>query len=425
MRLLDKIVQAVLAGCMVLLAGYIILRGVTIAGENGMFGNSPLLSAAYRKIEEWTTGTVIPVLSYIQEETEYSPEKLPDFLEDTFPLTGYARDQKEKKRAVESTEEYELIMRAEAAAEENKRPRETEKITEKYETENETDRKEKAGEEGTGESGTDKTGEGGMNQDGTESGGSYREELYDYEYLLNHYFSMDVTTTIDSERLNGEKLLSMDMTMQKDGTAPQILIYHTHSQEAFADSVEGDPGTTIVGVGDYLAQILTERYGYQVIHEKGVFDLVDGVLDRNLAYNLSEEAVTEILEQYPSIEVIIDLHRDGVDGTKFVTEYQGKPAAKLMYIVGMSRTADNMDIPYLPNPYIEENLSFALQLQLMAEEEQMDLMRNIYLMAYRFNMHLRPKSLLLEAGTQLNTVEEEKNAMEAFAALLDKVLSGE
>ena len=155
-----------------------------------------------------------------------------------------------------------------------------------------------------------------------------------------------------------------------------------------------------------------------------MFDLVDGVLDRNLAYDLSLQKVEEWLQKYPSIEVVIDLHRDGVDGTKFVTEYQGKPAAKLMYIVGMSRTADNVDISYLPNPYVEENLAFALQMQLAAGKLCPDLMRNIYLMAYRFNMHVRPKTLLLEAGTQLNTLEEEKNAMEAFAEVLDKVLGG-
>lgn len=390
MKLLDKIVQAVLVGCILLLGGYIIVRGVTIAGENGMFKNTPFLSAVYSQIEKWAAGTVVPVISYVQNQQETEGEILQNMLDDTFPLTEFAKKRRAKKRAVESQSEYELIVRAEAQAEENKQPRETEKMTE------------------------------------SSDGELYEEEnVYDYNYLLNHYFSMDVTTTIDSERLDGEKLLSRDMTLKQDATSPQILIYHTHSQEAFADSVEGDDSTTIVGVGDYLTEILTERYGYNVIHERGVFDLVDGVLDRNLAYDLSEDAVTEWLARYPSIEVVIDLHRDGVDGTKFVTEYQGKPAAKLMYIVGMSRTADNVDISYLPNPYVEDNLAFALQLQLCAGQEQPELMRNIYLMAYRFNMHLRPKSLLLESGTQLNTLEEEKNAMEAFARVLDKVLRGE
>ncbi len=390
MRLLDKIVQAVLAACIIALGGYIILRGITIAGENGLFQNTPLLSAVYTQIEKWTAGTVVPVISYVQKEQETDGEPLSGLLEDTFPLSGYAKKGRKKQTAIESQSEYELIVRAEAQAEENMQPRETESLP-----------------EGVGES------------------GEAEEALYDYQYLLNHYFSMDVTTTIDSERLDGEKLLSKDMTLKQDASMPQILIYHTHSQEAFADSVEGDESTTIVGIGDYLTEILTEEYGYNVIHERGVFDLVDGVLDRNLAYDLSEDAVTGWLEKYPSIEIVIDLHRDGVDGTRFVTKYEGKTAAKLMYIVGMSRTADNEDIAYLPNPYVEDNLAFALQLQLRAQETLPDLMRNIYLMAYRFNMHLRPKSLLVEAGTQLNTIEEEKNAMEAFASVLDKVLRGE
>lgn len=388
MKWLEKMVQAVLVICICLLCGYIILRGVTIAGENGLFRSTPVLSAIYRTVGAWTTDTVTPVISYVKETPQEETGSLSEMLELTLPLAKYVSEQKEMNYARESQSEYELILQAEAAAEENKQP--VEKV-ELPQSEREMDAE---------------------------------ENLYDFQYLLYHYFSMDVTTTIDAQRLDGRTLLSMDMTMEKKSDAPQILIYHTHSQEAFADSVEGDESTTIVGVGDYLAQILTEEYGYEVIHERGVFDLVDGVLDRNLAYDLAQEKVKAWLEAYPSIEVVIDLHRDGVDGTKFVTEYEGRPAAKLMYIVGMSRTADNVDISYLPNPYVEENLAFALQLQLAAEEIQDELMRNIYLMAYRFNMHLKPKSILLEAGTQLNTLQEEKNAMNAFAKVLDKVLRG-
>lgn len=388
MRLLDKIIQAVLTCALLALGGYIIVRSVAIAGENGLFKNTPLLSAVYEKMEEWTAGTYIPVLSYVTEETE-QPDILLEMEDELFPVYGYVRRQQENEAQVESKSEYEMILRAQAQAEENKRPRETDSGSVQQET--------SAGE----------------------------NPLWDFGYLLNRYFSMDMTTTIDEQRLDGRTLLAMDMTMEQEASRPQILIYHSHSQEAFADSVEGDPSTTIVGIGEYLAQILREDYGYNVIHEDGVFDLVDGVLDRNLAYDFSEAAVTEILEKYPSIEIVIDLHRDGVDGTRFVTEYNGKPAAQLMFIAGMSRTADGQDITYLPNPYIQENLAFALQLQLAAEAEVPDLMRNIYLMAYRFNLHLRPKSLLLEAGTQLSTVAEEKNAMEAFASVLDKVLRGD
>ncbi len=394
MRLLERIIRAVLMICMAALAGYIIIRGVAIAEENGLFKNTPVLSAIYQKAEEWMTGTYIPVLSYVQKQ-EQSEEDMEEFASVVFPVYSYARQQKNGAAQIESSSEYDLIVRAQAQAEENKQPVEMEEFVKQQEKKERTD------------------------------GGSVIDEAQrlQYQELLNKYFSLDAMTTIDAERLNGEKLLSKDMTMEKRDE-PQILIYHTHSQEAFVDSVEGDVSTTIVGMGAYLKKILEEQYGYQVIHETGVFDLVDGVLDRNVAYDYSEAAVTEILQQNPSVEVVIDLHRDGVDGIHFVTDYKGKPTAKLMLIVGMSRTADGMDIPYLPNPYIEDNLAFALQMQLKAEEQMPGLMRNIYLMAYRFNLHLKPMSLLVEAGTQLNTVEEERNAMEALAELLNEVLQG-
>ncbi|MDO4522609.1 MAG: stage II sporulation protein P [Eubacteriales bacterium] len=393
MEFWERLVRLVLLGCLTAIGGYIIVNSISIAEENGMFQSTPLLSAIYDRIETQTAGTYLPVLSYAVSETDgMTEQELPEkLMEETFPLKRYLKEQRKQKKRVESSEEYALIVQAEAQAEEHKQPRSPQEPEKSAQTERK----------------------------------AVDISEMSYSELLNRYFSMDVTTTIDEERLNGNTLAAIDLTMEKNASQPQILIYHTHSQEAFADSVEGDDRTTILGVGDYLTDILTERYGYRVIHERGVFDLVDGVLDRNIAYDRAQERITEILEEYPSIQVVIDLHRDGVDGTKFVTKYHGKPAARLMLIVGMSRTADGQDIVYLPNNYIEENLSFALQTQVKAQTMYPDLMRNIYLMAYRFNMHLRPRSLLLEAGTQLNTVAEEKNAMEAFANVLDQVLKGE
>ena len=87
---------------------------------------------------------------------------------------------------------------------------------------------------------------------------------------------MDSTTSITSEQLNAPALVQMDLRMKTGNDQPQILIYHTHSQEEFIDSVPGDASTTIVGVGNYLAQILKEDYGYNVIHVTDTFDIVDG-----------------------------------------------------------------------------------------------------------------------------------------------------
>ena len=71
--------------------------------------------------------------------------------------------------------------------------------------------------------------------------------------------------------------MSRDLSLTTDNSRPQILIYHTHSQEAFIDSVEGDVNDTIVGVGNRLTEILTDTYGYNVIHHTQVYDMIDGV----------------------------------------------------------------------------------------------------------------------------------------------------
>ena len=210
------------------------------------------------------------------------------------------------------------------------------------------------------------------------------------------------------------------------GEKPQILIFHTHSQEGFVDSVPGDSSTTIVGVGAYLEQILRDTYGYNVIHNTVSYDMINGKLDRNEAYSLAAPDIQRILKENPSIEVIIDLHRDAMDeSNRLITEINGKPTARFMFFNGMSRTTSLGNIGYLPNPYLGENLAFSFQLQLKAQEYYPGLTRKIYLKGYRYNMHLLPKTILVECGAQNNTLQEEKNAMEPLAHILDMVLKGE
>ena len=250
------------------------------------------------------------------------------------------------------------------------------------------------------------------------------EELQDFQTLVGNYYTVDASTTADPEQINAEKLAGQDLRIKKDASVPQILIYHTHSQEAFADSEEGNISDTIVGMGNYLTELLENKYGYNVIHNTSVFDMIDGVLDRNTAYNLAETEISSILAANPTVEVVIDLHRDGLDGEKLVTQIDGKQVAKIMFFNGLSRTARNGNVDYLPNPYIEENLAFSFQLQIKAQEYYPGFTRHIYLQSLRYNLHLKPRALLIEAGSQLNTVEEEKNAMEPLADILDRVLAG-
>lgn len=249
-----------------------------------------------------------------------------------------------------------------------------------------------------------------------------RTQLADYETLVRNFYAIDANTMAGSDQLSVEKLLGMDMTLPQEGDGPQILIYHTHSQEAFADSVPGDVNTGIVGVGECLTKILTEQYGYRVLHNTGQYD----VETRDNAYSRALPAVEQILAENPSIQVIIDLHRDEVaEETKLVTDIQGRPTARFMFFNGLSRTRKTGDIDYLANENQEANLAFSFQMQLKATEYYPGLTRRIYLKGYRYNMHLRPRTLLVELGAQNNTVEEAINACDPLAHILDMVLKGE
>ena len=248
-------------------------------------------------------------------------------------------------------------------------------------------------------------------------------EFRDFDTFVSNFYTIDTNTLIGSDQLNVDVLESKDMTISRDTEGPQILIFHTHSQEAFADSIEGDTATSIVGIGAYLAQILTEEYGYQVIHHTGEYDKKS----RDAAYSLVLPEIEQILADNPSIQIVIDLHRDGFpeEAAKPVTDIDGRPTAKIMFFNGLSRTKHTGNISYLYNQYINDNLAFSYQMQKKAAEYYPGLTRKIYLNGYRYNMHLCPKSLLIELGTQLNTVEEARNACEPLAHILHMVISGE
>ena len=253
-----------------------------------------------------------------------------------------------------------------------------------------------------------------------------RKKLEDYDYLIQHFFTIHPTASIDRSLMNAETFLSMDLTIRKDeADGPQILIYHSHSQETFADSRPGERADTVIGLGDDLQELLEKQYGYEVLHITEAFDMKEGCLERSRAYNYAEPVIAAALEEHPSIQVVIDLHRDGVNGSKrLVTEINGKPTAQIMFFNGLSRTKESGELTSLPNPYQAENLAFSFQMEYEAKQYYPGFSRCIYLKGYRYNLHLRPRSVLLEVGAQTNTVEEVKNAMGPFADILHKVLSG-
>lgn len=238
--------------------------------------------------------------------------------------------------------------------------------------------------------------------------------------LIKDYYIIDASTSPDSNLLQVDYMANYDCTISKETEGPQILIYHSHSQEGFADSVPGDENTTIVGAGMRLTALL-EEYGFKVLHHKGVYD----VPSRDNAYSNALSDVERILEENPSIQVVIDLHRDAVnEGTKLVKTINGKNYARFMFFNGLCRSTKG-PITYLNNPYLKENLAFSFQAQTVAENYFPGITRKIYLKAWRYNMHLRPRNMLIELGAQTNTVEEIMNTCELLAFVINQVLSGQ
>ena len=249
------------------------------------------------------------------------------------------------------------------------------------------------------------------------------ERLNDFEYLVSNFYTVDSVTYINPSELNASELLGKDLRINLSTGGSKILIYHTHSQETFVDS-DNDPSTSIVGIGRYLTEILNNKYKIPTMHHEGVYDLINGKLDRSEAYEFAKPEVEQILAENPSIEVVIDLHRDGVaDTTHLVTEINGKPTAQIMFFNGLSRTRVNGDLVGMANPYLQDNLAFSLQMKIAAETKYPGFARRNYLRGYKYNMDLMPRMLLIEAGAQTNTVEEMRNAMEVLADLLNSVLT--
>lgn len=248
------------------------------------------------------------------------------------------------------------------------------------------------------------------------------DRLINFNFVHDNFYVIPAHTALSSDLLKPKEFLETDLSVS--GKTPCILIYHTHSQEAFADSKGSD--MTIVQVGDYLEQLLREKYGFEVIHITTEFDMIDGNLDRSKAYTYAEQQLTAFVSEHPEIDMVIDLHRDGVnDNLHFVTDINGKPTAKVMLFNGISYSNNQGTIDYLYNPYLKENLALTYQMYLLGKTYYPDFFRCIYIEAYRYNLHLCKRSMLIEAGAQTNSFEEVKNAMEPLSELIARELYGE
>ncbi len=225
------------------------------------------------------------------------------------------------------------------------------------------------------------------------------------------YGSVAVNNKTETKSVNIKNELAKKASFGKiTKDEPYILIYHTHTTEGYElldkgwysddyNSRTKDINKTVVRVGDEITERL-EKAGFKVVHDKNIYDA-----SYNGAYSRSLVTVQKYLKEYPSIVVTLDVHRDAIhydSGTKCkpTAEINGKKAAQVMIITG----AEEGSVENFPD--WSENLTFAVALQNKVEENYKGLMRPIFFCQRKYNMNVTPCSLLLEMGTDANTLEE-------------------
>lgn len=252
------------------------------------------------------------------------------------------------------------------------------------------------------------------------------EKLKELDYLRQQFYIVDSKTAMSEDYFDIEKFINTDISIKKNDNEPKVLIFHTHANEMFKDSKPNDINEGIVGAGALLKNVLEQEYGIKSIHIKDEFDKVNGRIERNGAYERMEAPIQKVLEENPSIEFVIDLHRDGVnENTHLVENINGKQTAKIMFFNGISRVMEGgkiKNISNLPNLNVDTNLALSFFMQKSAMEKYEGFTRKIFIRAYRYSLHLRPKTMLVEAGAQTNTKQEIYNAMEILAELIDDVI---
>ncbi len=250
------------------------------------------------------------------------------------------------------------------------------------------------------------------------------EKMKDISYLRKYYYAVDKKTGMNESLFDIDKIMQTNVKISDpEGNGPKILIFHTHGSEMYADSKNVNEG--VIGAGEYLKSILEDKYGIECLHITQRFDVVDGAVHRDGAYERMEPVIVQVIKENPSIQLVIDLHRDGVnENLRLVAEDNGEKCAKVMFFNGLCAKWENgelRDIKGLENPYLQTNIALSLKMQLAMNELYPNLTRKIYLNAYRYSLHMKDKSMLIELGAQTNTIEEIYNSIERIAEALGKV----
>ena len=241
--------------------------------------------------------------------------------------------------------------------------------------------------------------------------GSIKEVTFTDEGVTDEYENIRVKNTNKTEIDIGKKL-SQKLPLSVDREKPAVLIYHTHTTETYQLidrdfyaqghlSRSNDKAVNMVRVGKAVAEEI-EKQGFKVIHHTEIYDN-----PYSGAYYRSEDAVEKILEENPSVVITLDLHRDAIQDdygvkTKPTAVINGKKAAQIMIITGCQEEGNGItDLPEW-----EINLTFALKLQQSMESTFPGLTRPVFFCARSYNMGLTPCSLLVEMGTDANTLDE-------------------
>lgn len=228
--------------------------------------------------------------------------------------------------------------------------------------------------------------------------------------------------------VNVDELLSEPLELDMSGEGPKVLIVHTHATEAYAPEGASkynrdesdrsmDTSENVVAVGAEAARLFNER-GIETLHDTELHDHPSF----NGSYADALSSTEKYLEEYPSIQVVFDIHRDSIvydDGTKakVVTEIDGKNAAQLMFVVGTNEKG-------LYHPEWRENLKFAVQLQDKIDSKYPNLMRYVNLRQERFNGHTTKGSVIIEVGTSGNSLSEAKLGITCAVECIADFLNG-
>lgn len=246
----------------------------------------------------------------------------------------------------------------------------------------------------------------------------------DTYYILKNFVSGDGELGIDTDLLKKwdfYQLMTQKLRIKDNVEGPKILIFHTHARELYKD------GKSVVDAGEKLKQVFEKEYGIETMHVTSEF-YADDTGSVNGCYEIMEKSIKEILKQNPSIEICIDIHRDGVNGeSRLTTSINNKQLARIMFVNGlcMNRNIEGQIVQKeeLINPYLNDNLAFSFQAQAMAYKYYPGLTKKVYFKEYRYSLHMKPMSLLVEIGNQNNIGEEVFNAIEPLGDIIAKVIA--